>query len=171
MRAQAFRDLVKMKDTSNETKIKLFLSALADEMRKSPSGKLIENGYISEEEYFKKQYMFSVEQVGKNQLREIRQRAKATKRSKFTTNQKQSVEWDNRIALVLGVLGEKEVLPKVREILSQSKDGDMRQSAAHVIKIVKGKQAIPLRDGQIFQTIYWLDRRESYSPATSRAAS
>ena len=142
-RAQAIRDLVKTKDTSNETKIKLFLSTLADEMQKPPSGKLIENGYITEEEYFKRQYMFAVEKVGKNHLREIKQRAKAIKRSEFARNQKLSVEWDNRIALVLGLLGEREVLPKFREILSQSKDGDMRQLAAHVVKVVKDKQAIP----------------------------
>ena len=141
IRLREIENLVKTSDVSNETKIERFLSELAGEIQKPVSGK--RNGYLSREEFFKRQYMFAVEKVGKNHLREIKQRAKAIKRSKFANNQKLSIEWDNRIALVLGVLDVKEVLPKVREILSQSKAGNMRQLAAHVIKIVKDKQAIP----------------------------
>ena len=141
IRLREIENLVKTSDVSNETKIERFLSELAGEIQKPESGK--RNGYLSREEFFKRQYMFAVEKVGKNHLHEIKQRAKAIKRSKFANNQKLSVEWDNRIVLVLGVLGEKEVLPKIREILSESKDGNMRQLAARVIKVVKDKQAIP----------------------------
>ena len=140
-RVRAIEELVKTKSVSDQTKIELFFSVLADEIQKPVSGK--RNGYLSREEFFKRQYMFALEKVGKNHLRGIKQRAKVIKRSEFARNQKLSVEWDNRIALVLGLLGEREVLPKFREILSQSKDGDMRQLAAHVIKVVKDKQAIP----------------------------
>lgn len=142
-RVRAIKDFTKATDVNDETKIELFLSGLADEIQKPTSDKLIENGYISEEEYFRKQYLYALVNVGKNHLPKIKRDIKSINRNRFTNNLTQSTEWNQRVTLALVLLGEKKLLPDVRKILNQSKNGDIRTSAAHVIKTVKDKQAIP----------------------------
>jgi HEAT repeat protein len=142
-RVQAIRELVKTTDVNNETKVEILLSSLAEEISKPESGQLIENGYVSEEEFFKRQYMSALADAVKNNLPIIKKHLEAIKRDRFSNKRKESVEWQERTSLILGMLGEKKVLADIRKILIQSKDGNIRQTAAHVIKSVGDKQAIP----------------------------
>ena len=135
-RVQAIRELVKTKDVNDETKAEILLSPLAAEISKPKSGRLIENGYVSEEEFFKRQYMSVWVDAVKNNLPIIKKHLATIKRDRFSNKRKESVEWQERTSLILGMLGEKKVLADIRKLLIQSKDGNIRQTAAHVIKSV-----------------------------------
>ena len=142
-RVQAIRGLVDDNDISNEAKITVLLSSLAEEILKPASGKLIAKGYVSQEEFFKRQYMYSLVDVAKNELPTIEKHLDAVKQDRFLNKSKEFIEWSERSSLILGLLGKRKALPSIRRLLTESQSGNIRQTAAHVIKITGDKRAIP----------------------------